>query len=136
MHHRPIDDFGKLLFNGWNESEWNDFDCFMIECLQFYLKQGLVNYDFVNIERKKLIDETTIEFSEFSEVLELNKEYDKKELYENFKNEYTDYEKLQQGKFTRWLKIFGRVKGYDTRESKAGTRRSIEFVKTAKRNAA
>ena len=128
MNHRPIDDFGKLLFDGWDESEWNDFDCFMIECLQFYLQRGLVNYERININTKKLIDETTVEFSEFSEALELNKEYDKKELYENFKKEYEDFDKLTQGKFTRWLKVFAGVKGYEIRESKSGAKRVIEFV--------
>jgi hypothetical protein len=126
-NHRPVDDFGKLFFDGWNENEWNDFDCFMIECLQFYLRRGLVYYEFVNIDKKKLIDETAIEFVEFSEELETNKEYDKKELYEDFKKEYQDYDKLTQRKFTQWLKIFGRLKEYEVKEGKSGAKRTIEF---------
>ena len=31
--HRPVDDFGKPFFSSWNESEWSDFDNFMIGCL-------------------------------------------------------------------------------------------------------
>lgn len=133
MNHRPVDDFGKLFFDAWNEKEWNEFDCFMIECLRFYLQRGLVNYERVNINTKKLIDETTVEFSEFSETLELNKEYDKKELYESFKKEYEDFDpaygtsKLSQGKFTRWLKVFARVKGYEICEGKSGAKRTVEL---------
>lgn len=126
--HKPIDDFGKLFFDGWDQSEWNEFDCFMIECLQFYLKRRLVTYEFVNIDKKKLIDETTIEFSEFSAELERNKEYDKKELYEEFKKEYSDFDKLTQGKFTRWLKVMARIKGFEIREGKSGAKRTIELV--------
>ncbi|MCL5029291.1 MAG: PriCT-2 domain-containing protein [Bacteroidetes bacterium] len=126
-NHRPVDDFGKLFFDGWNEEEWNDFDCFMIECLQFYLKRGLVTYEFVNINKKKLIDETTIEFYEFSDGLVANKEYDKKELYDNFKKEYADLEKLTQAKFTRWLKVYGRINGLEVKEGKSDSIRTIKF---------
>jgi hypothetical protein len=133
-NHRPVDDFGKLFFDGWDEDEWNDFDCFMIECLQFYLSRGLVAYEFVNINKKKLIDETTIEFYEFSDVLVPNKEYDKKELYDNFKKEYTDLEKLTQAKFTRWLKVYGRINRYDVKEGKSDSIRTLIFVGPNKSN--
>lgn len=129
MNHRPTDDFGKLLFDCWNEYEWNDFDCYMIECLQFYLKRGLVTYEYVNLEKKKLIDETAPEFVEYSEGIETNNEYDKKELYESFKKEYQDYDKLTQRKFTQWLKVLGKLKNYEIREPKSGAKRMIEFVK-------
>lgn len=127
-NHRPVDDFGKLFFDGWNENEWNGFDCFMIECLQFYLRRGLLVYEFVNINKKKLIDETTIEFYEFSDGFAANKEYDKKELYDNFKKEYADIEKLTQAKFTRWLKVYGRIKQYEVKEGKSDSVRTIKFI--------
>ena len=127
-NHRPVDDFGKLFFDGWYEAEWNEFDCFMIECLQFYLRRGLVAYEFVNINKKKLIDETTIEFYEFSDGFTANKEYDKKELYDNFKKENADLEKLTQAKFTRWLKVYGRINQYEVKEGKSDSVRTIKFV--------
>lgn len=130
-NHRPVDDFGKLFFDGWNEEEWNDFDCFMIECLQFYLRRGLVYYEFVNIDKKKLIDETAIEFYEFSDGFVINKECDKKELYDNFKKEYADLEKLTQAKFTRWLKVYGRINGFEVKEGKSDSIRTIKFVNHA-----
>ncbi|MBU2493193.1 MAG: PriCT-2 domain-containing protein [Bacteroidetes bacterium] len=129
--HRPVHDFGKPFFSGWNEDEWSDFDCFMIECLQFYLRRGLVYYEFVNIDKKKLIDETAIEFFEFSNGFVINKEYDKKELYDNFKKEYADLEKLTQAKFTRWLKVYGRINGFEVKEGKSDSIRTIKFVNHA-----
>lgn len=129
--HRPVHDFGKPFFSGWNEDEWSDFDCFMIECLQFYLRRGLVYYEFVNIDKKKLIDETAIEFFEFSDGFVINKEYDKKELYDNFKKEYADLEKLTQAKFTRWLKVYGRINGFEVKEGKSDSIRTIKFVNHA-----
>ena len=109
----------------------------MIGCLQLYLKKGLVAYEFVNLETKKMIDETCPEFVEFAESdeggIEPGKEYEKKELYENFKKEYEDYAtKLTQSKFTRWLKVWGKVKNYEVQESKSGGKRSIRFYEKAK----
>jgi len=127
MKHRPFDEFGKMFFNGWDEEEWNAFYDFMIECLQYYLKNGLVEYEYVNLEQKRLIDETCDEFAEFSDDIELDKEYNKKELCEQFKNEYDDFEKLHQSKFTRWLKLWARIKDYDVVEGKSGANRTIIF---------
>jgi len=132
-NYRPFDEFGKRFYEGWNETDWNSFDCFMIECLQLYLMRGLVAYEYVNLEKKKLIDETSIEFSEYSEGLELEKEYDKKELFEDFKKEYSDYDsdgpgKLTQRKLTHWFKMFGRIKGLNIVENKSGAKRTIVIV--------
>ena len=76
---------------------------------------------------KQLIDETCQEFAEFSDTFILNKAYDKKELYEHFRREFSDFDKLSQGKFTRWIKIWARVKDVEVIESKSGANRTIEF---------
>jgi len=136
--HRPVHDFGKPFFSGWNEDEWSDFDNFMIGCLQLYLKKGLVTYEFINLDKKKMIDETCQEFVEFIEdVIEIGKEYEKKELYESFKKEYEDFDpigagKLTQSKFTRWLKVWGKVKDYDVKEGKSGVKRILRFIEKMK----
>jgi hypothetical protein len=129
---RPLDEFGKLFFEGWDDEEWRAFDNLMLECLQLYLKQGLVPYEYVNLEQKQLIDETCDEFAEFCVGIELNHEYDKKDLYEKFKTEYPDYEKLSQGKFTRWLKLWARIKEYEVVEGKSGANRTIIFSQLGK----
>lgn len=128
--HRPINDFGKLFFESWDNQEWLAFDCFMIKCMQFYIQRGLVLYSYVNIDKKKLIDETCDEFAEFMDRIEYSKEYDKKELHEEFKSEYTDFENLKQNSFTRWIKIYCRIYGLNITEGKSGTKRHIIIKKT------
>ncbi|NLT51831.1 MAG: hypothetical protein GXX85_13045 [Ignavibacteria bacterium] len=125
--HRPVDDFGKLFFDSWNNEEWSSFDNFMISCLQLFLQKGLLDYDHINLEKKSLIDNTCAEFVEFAEAggIVPGKEYEKKELYEAFKKEYEDFEKLTQSKFTRWLKVWAKVKGLEVREGKSGSKRTI-----------
>lgn len=135
-YHRPVDDFGKPFFSGWNEYEWHSFYSFMIQCLQYYLSNGLVEYVYVNLEKKKMIDETCPEFVEFVESTESGivpgKEYEKKELFDSFKQEYEDFDpmgggRLTQSKFTRWLKVWGKVKGVEVKEGKSGAKRWIRF---------
>ena len=105
----------------------------MIGCLQLYLRNGLVAYEYINLEKKKLYDETCQEFVEFAEEgIQIGKEYEKKELYESFKKEYTDFEKLTQSKFTRWLKVFGKVKVLEVSESKSGPKRNVRFTNKEK----
>jgi hypothetical protein len=124
---RPIDEFGKLFFEGWNKDEWNAFYNYMIKCLQLYLVNGLMPYAYVNLERKRLIDETCAEFAEFSDTLVFNNPYNKKDLFEQFTKEYPEVERVNQPKFTRWLKIFARIKAVEVLESKSGATRMIEL---------
>ncbi len=124
--HRPIDEFGHRFFDEWNNEEWNNFHNYMIGCLQLYLNRGLIRCAHVNLERKKLIDSTCEEFSEFFENL-AQTEYKTKELFESFKKEYDDFEEMKLTKFTRWLKEAGRIKSLKVIERKSGSERFIGF---------
>jgi len=127
--HKPTDDFGKLFFNEWDESEFAKFDNFMMECCQLYLREGLCEYEYVNLTRKKLRDETAAEFEEFICELELNKEYNKKDLYRRFQEEYEDFDKLRQNTFTKWTKVYANLYELDIHERKSGKDRYIALVK-------
>jgi hypothetical protein len=104
----------------------------MIKCLQLYLANGLMAYKYVNLERKRLIDETCNEFAEFSESLVFNNPYNKKDLFEKFISEFPELDgiatgRLNQAKFTRWLKIFARINAVEVVEGKSGATRYIEL---------
>jgi len=118
--HKPVDDFGKLFFDEWDENEWNRFDNFMLECVELYLKEGLVGYKQINLNRRKLLDQTKPEFVEYAErSISVNKEYDKKIIYEDFKLVYTDFYSVWQRTFTGWTQTYADYCGYEykTRES-------------------
>jgi len=120
-NHKPLDDFDKLFFDEWDEVEWNRFDNFMLECVELYLKEGLVEYEQINLERRKLLDNTAPEFIEFAEQkIKLNQEYGKNALYNSFKMKYMDFNSwLKQRTFTKWTKLYAKYCGYEykTRES-------------------
>lgn len=96
----PRDEFGKMMFGDWNDDEWCEFDNYMINCLRFYLTNGLVKSKFVNLKIRQLSAETCHEFIEWvglvdsndkSDILPINVRLYKNELYNNFVDEYPDY---------------------------------------------
>lgn len=36
--HTPIDEFGHLMFKGWDKYQWQPFDNFMMECIMWYFR--------------------------------------------------------------------------------------------------
>lgn len=127
--HFPIQDFGKMFFDEWDKNEWSAFDNYMIECCQYYLKNGLKEYDYVNLIKKKLIDETAVEFEEFIKDVPLNAEQNKKDLFERYKKEYEDFGQMKQNTFSKWTKVYAEL--YDLRidERKSGADRYFTFRK-------
>ncbi|MBS3945355.1 MAG: bifunctional DNA primase/polymerase [Melioribacter sp.] len=124
---RPIDEFGHRFFDEWNNEEWNSFYNYMIGCLQLYLSKGLIQYAHINLEKKKLINSTCEEFEEFFSCIEQGKEYQKRELFENFKKEYEEYSEIQPVRFSRWLKDAAKIKGIRISERKSGVERFIRL---------
>ena len=64
-NHTPEDEFGHQFFSGWSIDEWQRFDNFMVRCIQYFLKNGLVESKKVNLEQRKLKNNLGSEFIEF-----------------------------------------------------------------------
>ena len=96
IKYTPEMEFKKRFFDDWNEEEWNNFFNFMVGCELYYLQNGLVDYERVNVDHKKLAESTSEEFVDFMEDIELDKLYDKKEQHQKFIEIYPDYSKLHQ----------------------------------------
>ncbi len=122
-NHCPIDEFGKNFFENWNEAEWNSYDNFMLSCVQLFLREGLMEYDHVNLLQKQLIDSTSSEFVEFMQDVEPGKEYEKRELFNKFKEEYPDYANMKQNTFTGWIKRYANLKELKYSERKSGAKK-------------
>lgn len=119
-NHKPLDDFGKRLFDDWDSDEWNRFDNFMLECVELYLKEGLVEYQQINLEKRKLIEQTIDEFVDFADKkIAVNQEYDKSALFNSFLLSYNNVGWVKQKRFTGWIKLYAKSKGcnYETRDS-------------------
>lgn len=128
-NHTPLDEFGHMIFDDWEQQEFARFDNFAINCVQYFLKNGLVKHDFQNLPKRKLIKETNDDFLKWTdENLYCNFRFDKKILFENFVSEYTDYRKwLKQNTLTKWMRTWGKFYGYIITESTFNGQHWIQF---------
>ena len=55
----PLDEYGRLLFDGWNESDWIAFDNYMIQNVKKFLNEGLTKTVSINAEVKRFIQQTS-----------------------------------------------------------------------------
>ena len=116
----PFDEFKRQLFDDWNEKDFRNFDNYMIQCLQKYFQYGLISQDAKNIELRKLIAESSMEFIEFikdAENFPLNVRHNKKEVFDQFIEEYIDFKKwLTRKKFNIWVKKYAEYANYTYEE--------------------
>lgn len=109
---QPQDEFKHWFFRDWNKDEWYKFDNFMMYCINYFLKNGLIQAKEINLQKRKLIDQTCAEFIEFINAKEIvaNTKYNRDEWHEDFLKSYPDlkedkYKKLMKT-FTSYLKIY------------------------------
>lgn len=124
--HTPVDEFGHLLFDDWDEKEWSRFDNFMIQCVQYYLINGLVKCDTNNIELRKYIKNTSFEFHEWTkehDAFPVNQKNNKKEFFELLVSEYPDLKKfLSQKRFKIWIENYCKYYGFEYSEGNSAGR--------------
>lgn len=131
--HTPLNEFGRMLFDEWDNQEWIYFYNYMIHCLQFYLKNGLIKHEFHNLETRKFIKETSFEFYEWINEdgnIVLGDRIYKSMLFQTFIDEYPDYKKwLSNKKFWQWMSIYVKSNNFNHQEGKDMNGRYIVIEK-------
>jgi hypothetical protein len=133
VHHTPLDQFGNLLYDEWNIDEWNRFDKFMINCLQYYLENGLVKSKTNNLELRKYINETSQEFYEFSitdNAIKNDIRIGKNEALNEYHNEYPDSKKFVTSRtFIKWIKKYSEYRKLNYTEGNTNGQRWFTLSK-------
>ena len=135
----PESEFGHMLFTGWSDEEWNNFDNYMIQNLQFYLSSGLSRSEFKNLATRKFIAETSGDFWEWctgadNYMTRLNAVSLGQELYNDFSIQYPDWGqygkyKISHNKFYRWIDCYGDFAfGTKPNISRNALGKTIEFI--------
>jgi hypothetical protein len=118
--HTPLIEFGKHLFVDWDETEWCQFDNYMISCLQKYLSEGLIISTSVNSGLRDLSEATSYEFldwcglignKEENPLLQIGKKFHLQDLYLNFIFENSDHShnkkaSISRTAFYKWVKLY------------------------------
>jgi hypothetical protein len=117
----PMDEFGRRLFDEWDKDEWCSFDNYMIQNLQFYLKEGLVKSPFKNLNLRRLVADTAVEFVEWlglvkgslpNPLIKKNKRMLKSDLHKDFVDDNPDFDsrgknQISRITFYKWLSHYG-----------------------------
>ncbi|HRZ42656.1 MAG TPA: hypothetical protein P5228_08130 [Bacteroidales bacterium] len=130
------EEHGCMFFSDdWDQDEWNRFFSLMIDCLRFYLKNGLMTYEHISVYRNVLAGATSQEFMEYMLddpegcPIEAGVEIDPSSLFQQFKQEYMPDSDLKQRTFTMWVKRYAEVYCYELSERKSNGKRLYTLVK-------
>jgi len=139
----PFVEFGRMLFNDWDEEEWCKFDNYMVNNLKSYLSTGLIKSTFVNLKIRKLSAATRHEFIEWCGIIDGNSKNDKikldellykQDLYLDFIMENPDFAPkakmtISRTEFYKWLTAYGIYEtGLTPIEGRDGNGRWIKFI--------
>lgn len=127
----PLDKFGCMLFDDWDKKEWARFDQYMINCLQYFLENGLVSYEHKNLKYRKLINNTAREFVYWMDEKKFKHEQriDYKIWFQQFMNENEDFKRwLTERKFNQWIKSYLNFKDMDVKSIVVNGKRMYEVI--------
>lgn len=128
----PFDDFGRHLFDDWNEQDFIKYDNYIANCVQLYLKNGLISQEAININLRKFIAETSMEFWEFVNDKDrnfINVRVYKDNVHQEFIDEFKDYKKLTKKKLTSWFHAYAKYIGCKFEQDKDNLGRYFEILK-------
>jgi hypothetical protein len=134
---RPIEEeHGGLMFHKatWTEDHWNVFTNYMIDCVVFYLRNGLQPYELINVATNTLIQTTSEDFAKWVDEshFEVGLVYKTKDYFEDFKNTYygsdSDY---KQRTFTNNLGKYASLKNlkFEVNTNSATKISEFKFIK-------
>lgn len=117
--HKPIHDFGCLFFDEWGFQQWNLLYNLIAECIQLYLRFGVVQAPGERLEARRLrqmigtqLEQWADEY--FSDSAHMNTKLVRKVVYDNFKQTLTGKEigYYSATSFKKKLLLYIEYKGY------------------------
>jgi len=122
--YKPVDEFGKMFFDGWDSNEWNQFFNYMISNIQKYFKNGLLRSELKTGQTKKMIANTCEDFYDFCENEFLWKEdhfYTTKEILTSYNDGHRELpSRMNISWFGRWLGTYFEFKQWKREDTTNG----------------
>lgn len=124
---KPIDEFGCLFFDEWNQEQWNLFYNLMATCLQLYLQHNIITAPNTTLVKRRLRQEMGEEFFAWADTyfmednLKLNSRLEKDEMYNAMLEKLPMFRKfLTTTAFKKRIKKYCEYKGYSFNPQKKG----------------
>lgn len=117
----PVHEFGHRLFDDWSSDEWTAFYSFMVDCIQLFLENGLIDFPVENYEHNKLVDMAGEEFIDFmQEALYDDKgeminwrDVQPKELHKKYIEVNKSKALTKLNTFNKYIKMWANVNGFE-----------------------
>jgi hypothetical protein len=108
--YKPVHEFGKLFFSGWNIDEWNAFFNYMVSNIQKYFKNGLLFSELKTGKTKKVIANTCEDFFDWCEneyPWKNNEYYTTKEIMQAYNDGSREMPRnMNVSWFGRWINTY------------------------------
>ncbi len=128
INNTPEQKFKHLLFNDWDDKQWNLFYNLMIICMQQYLLKGLIKPPPLNLAYKRLKTGAGERFISFvGRNARDGVKWDKEDLCQAYKA-VTNH-KMSQRKFTIFLRLYAKAFNLKMVETKSGSDYYFTFYK-------
>lgn len=136
-----MEKFGHRFFDDWFLDEWIKFDNFMIECVQIFLNNGIIEPNPINLQRNRLVMDTHPKFITFLEsALETPSDYDGEEvngymrfnktsLFRKFVRTNPECNTVSPILFKKWIDRYCNIKGIEVDHSKSNGLSIVKFKK-------
>ena len=113
-HLSPDVEFGHTFFEQWDVVEWNKFDNFMINATQTFLKNGLIEYEHINLPERELMSNTNPDFVNYIEcqIFEIGTNYNLKIYFDDFIENNPQFRNLFPRTFNKWLVTYFKYKNW------------------------
>lgn len=112
----PIDDFGRMFFSDeWTDRDWNQFDTFMVKCVERYLRYGVEQAEVINYgdRRVKEVFKNRLDFlyfiqDEVQKVLKSpSKRYWRGDTWKAFVEKYPIYNNRKDNiAYTKYIRTY------------------------------
>ena len=122
--YKPINEFGKRFFDGWNNDEWNCFFNYMISNIQSYFRYGLIYSELKTGKTKKMIANTCEDFYDFCEnefMWKPDNFYTTKEIMQSYADGVREMPRnMNVSWFGRWLGTYFEFKQWKREDTTNG----------------
>ena len=127
--HQPIDDFGREFWSEqWTELDYNMFDSCMLKNCELFLKHGLIEYNYENLDTRRIAAQTSTEFYDWACInLVEGERYKRNEMFSKFQHDEPGSYCKTANMFYNWMREYAEFKGWDVKDNIGSGKMYIEF---------